>query len=369
MSTGDGSPVDFINGFLSLVIPDRSRMCGWDKMSNSRARNWTNFPSITGLHSMIRKPSNHSDKPVMDRRRFTVGSTSLLKKTFGRESLLAYALLTPAITLIVLFMFSPIAEVFSMSFHDTDRLGRMKELVYFQNYINRFQSREFWQVTIRSFVWTAIGVTTKTLFGLVIALLLNVEFKGRKIARLLFIIPWASAAPISTLLWKWVYHHEFGLLNHTLRSIGLADPPVWLGEPIPAFIACLWVDIWIGIPFMALVFLAGMQSISRDLYDAAYIDGAKFRQGFFRITLPGIRHMILIASLLSSLWTFNDFIVIYILTRGGPAGSTDILISGVYKTAFEWGKFDLAAVMSVVTFVILSIVSVVYARAYFKKED
>jgi multiple sugar transport system permease protein len=266
-------------------------------------------------------------------------------------------------------MFSPIVEVFSMSFHKTDRLGRMSDMVWFANYLDRFQSKEFWQITVRSFVWTAIGVTTKTLFGLIIAVLLNVEFKGRKIARMLFIIPWASAAPISTLLWKWVYHHEFGLLNHTLKSIGMLNPPVWLGEPIPAFIACLWVDVWIGIPFMALVFLAGMQAIPKELYEAAYIDGAKFRQGFFRITLPGIKHMILIASLLSSLWTFNDFIVIYILTRGGPAGTTDILISSVYKTAFEWGNFDQAAVMSVVTFIILSVISIIYARLYFKRED
>jgi multiple sugar transport system permease protein len=290
------------------------------------------------------------------------------QRLWNREAILAYVLLVPAVAMIIIFMFSPIVEVFSMSFHKTDRLGRMTDLVYLSNYIEKFQTKEFWQVTGRSFLWTGFGVATKTIFGLIIALLLNVNFKGRKIARLLFIIPWASAAPISTLLWKWVYHHEFGLLNHTLRTVGFANPPVWLGQPIPAFFACMWVDIWIGIPFMALVFLAGMQAIPHDLYEAAYIDGAKKSQSFLYITIPGIRHMILIASLLSSLWTFNDFIVIYILTRGGPAGTTDILISSVYKTGFEWGKFDQAAVMSVVTFIILSVISIIYARVYFKGE-
>ncbi len=291
------------------------------------------------------------------------------RKIWNPEARLAYILLLPAIALIVVFMFSPIVEVFSMAFHKTDRLGRMTNLVYFSNFVDKFKSKEFWTITGRSFLWTAIGVLTKTIFGLIIALLINIEFKGRKFARMLFIIPWASSAPISTLLWKWVYHHEFGLLNYSLRSIGILNPPVWLGQPVSAFIACLWVDIWVGIPFMALVFLAGMQAIPKDLYEAAHIDGAKFGQSFRHITIPGIKHMILIASLLSSLWTFNDFIVIYILTRGGPAGTTDILISSVYKTAFEWGNFDQAAVMSVVTFFILSAISIVYARIYFKGES
>jgi len=291
------------------------------------------------------------------------------RKLWNPEARLAYVLLCPAIALILIFMFSPIVEVFSMAFHKTDRLGRMKEIVYFSNFADKFMSKDFWKITGRSFIWTAIGVLTKIIFGLIIALLLNNEFKGRKIARMLFIIPWASSAPISTLLWKWVYHHEFGLLNYSLRSIGISNPPVWLGQPVSAFIACLWVDVWIGIPFMALVFLAGMQAIPKDLYEAAHIDGARFRESFRYITIPGIKHMILIASLLSSLWTFNDFIVIYILTRGGPAGTTDILISGVYKTAFEWGNFDQAAVMSVVTFFILSAISIVYARVYFKGES
>jgi multiple sugar transport system permease protein len=171
------------------------------------------------------------------------------------------------------------------------------------------------------------------------------------------------------MIWRWVFHPEYGLLNHSLRMSGIwTHPPIWLGYPIPAFTACIWVDIWIGIPFMALVFLAGMQAISEDLYESASLDGANWGQKFFFITLPGIRHIVLIATLLSSLWTFNDFNTIYILTRGGPAGATDILITFIYKTAFEWLKFSRAAVMAFVTFAILTIVSIIYARVYFKQE-
>jgi multiple sugar transport system permease protein len=197
-----------------------------------------------------------------------------------------------------------------------------------------------------------------------------VKYRGRKIARMLFIIPWASSVPISALLWQWVYHPEFGLLNYTLKALHLvANPPAILGFPTSAFIGCLWVDIWVGIPFFALVFLAGMQAIPNELYESAHMDGAGAGRRYFSITIPGLRELILISTLLSAIWTFNDFNVIFILTRTGPANSTNILITSVYMNAFVDLRFDWAAVQAVVTFVILTLVSVVYARFYFKREN
>ncbi len=294
---------------------------------------------------------------------------SLKHKLWNPEARLAYILLLPAVLILIAFMFYPIIYIFLMALFKTDKLGRLKEFAGLANFIEVLSTKEFWQVAGRSIIWTAIGVITKTIIGMIIALLLNVEYKGKKISRMLFIIPWASAVPISAMLWQWVYHPEFGLLNHTLKITGICShPPVWLGLPIPAFTACMWVDIWIGIPFMALVFLAGMQSISEDLYESAYIDGVNWYQKYFYITLPGIRNIIIIATLLSSLWTFNDFNVVYILTRGGPAGSTDILITAVYKSGFEWLKFSRASVMALITFFILSIISILYAAIYFRQE-
>lgn len=294
---------------------------------------------------------------------------SLRHKLWNPEARLAYILLLPAVLILIAFMFYPIIYIFLMALFKTDKLGRLKEFAGLANFVEVLSTKGFWQVTGRSIIWTAIGVITKTILGMIIALLLNVEYKGKKISRMLFIIPWASAVPISAMLWQWVYHPEFGLLNHTLKITGIwSHPPVWLGLPIPAFAACMWVDIWIGIPFMALVFLAGMQSISEDLYESAYIDGVNWYQKFFYITLPGIRNIIIIATLLSSLWTFNDFNVVYILTRGGPAGSTDILITAVYKSGFEWLKFSRASVMALITFFILSIISILYAAIYFRQE-
>jgi len=294
---------------------------------------------------------------------------SLKHKLWNPEARLAYILLLPAVAVLLAFMFYPIAYVLLMAFFKTNKLSQFTGFAGLQNFVNEMTNPEFWEITGRSMIWTVLAVATKTFFGMVIALVLNVNYRGRKIARMLFIIPWASAVPISSMIWRWVYHPEYGLLNYTLKATGLwPTPPTWLGYPIPAFTATIWVDIWIGIPFMALVFLAGMQAISEDLYESADLDGVNWFQKFFYITLPGIRHIVLIATLLSSLWTFNDFNTIYILTRGGPAGATDILITFIYKTAFEWLKFSRAAVMAFVTFIILTVLSIIYARVYFKQE-
>lgn len=292
------------------------------------------------------------------------------KRYWNNEAKLGYVLMLPALVFLAFFMFYPIIYVFAMSFFKTNKIGHIQEFVFFQNFISTFKDVEFWQITGRSGIWTLTGVVTKTIIGMIIALILNYKYRGRKIARMLFIAPWASSVPISAIIWTWVYDQEFGLLSHTLMKIGiLQESPAWLGRPLLAFGSAMWVDVWIGIPFMALIFLAGMQAISEDLYESAYIDGVNNVQKFIYITLPGIFHIIIIATLLSALWTFNDFNTIYILTRGGPAGTTDILITGVYKNAFEWLRFSKASVMAVVTFLILMTLSILYARLYFKREN
>ena len=163
----------------------------------------------------------------------------------------------------------------------------------FGNFSLLFKNKAFWEVTIRSVIWTVIAVASKTIAGIIIALLLNVEFAGRRIYRTLVIIPWASSVPISAMLWQWTYHSEFGLLNHTLKATGLWDnPPLWLAYPRSAFFACMYVDIWIGIPFMAMVFLAGLQAIPQDIYESAEVDGASAWVTFWNITLPMLKRVL-----------------------------------------------------------------------------
>ena len=296
-------------------------------------------------------------------------SLTLRQRFWNPEARLAYVLLLPTVVFLAAFMFYPIAYVFVMSFFRTNKLSALTKFVGVKNFIGQFQDTELWWAALRSLIWTSIGVSVKFLLGMTIAVLLNVNYRGRKVARMAFIIPWASSVPISALLWKLVYHPDFGLLNRTLVLTGLwHNPPGWVGSPIPAFAASMWVDVWIGIPFFALVFLAGMQAIPPELYESAHMDGAGSWRSYFSITLPGLRELILISTLLSAIWTFNDFNVIYILTGAGPASTTNILITSVYIDAFVERRFDSAAVQSVITFIILSIISVIYARFYFRQE-
>lgn len=292
----------------------------------------------------------------------------MFRKILSKEAKIAFWCLLPAVVFLAVFMFYPIFYVILMSFFKTNRLGNLVSYTGFGNYRFLFRKPEFWVIILRSCIWTALAVAVKTAFGLIIALTLNTDFWGRKIARSLVVIPWASSVPISAMLWQWTYNNDFGLLNHTLRALGIwENPPVWLAYPKPAFFANLWVDIWCGIPFMALVFLAGLQAIPVELYEAADIDGANSFAKFRFVTLPLLSGVLTVATLLSTLWTFNDFNVIYILTKGGPANSTDILITYIYKYAFQYLRFGPAASMAVITFIILLTISVVYARTYFRE--
>lgn len=296
-------------------------------------------------------------------------STGIARKIFYRnQSTLAYLLLFPAIALLIVFMFYPIVNVIAMSFLKVDMLGRIQAFAGIGNYERLFGDVKFWAVAARTVVWTVLAVLAKTVVGLIYALLLNVKFKGRKIARTLLIIPWAAPIPISVILFQWVYNSDFGLLNHTLRLIGINNPPLWLAYPKTAFMAALYVDIWIGIPFMAVVFMAGLQAIPDELYEAGAIDGANGFKKFRHITIPLLKPVLGIATLLSALWTFNDFSVIWILTRGGPMDTTDILITWIYKNYFVYYKPATAAALGTITFVILLVVSLLYARFYFKEE-
>ncbi len=296
-------------------------------------------------------------------------AVTLHNKLRIREARLAYALLLPAVACVTGFMIYPLVYVLLMSVFKTNRLGWLVNFVGLANFGTVLSDIEFWRVTGRSLLWTTLAVFMKTFLGMVIAMLLNVQFRFQKMARMLFIAPWASSVPISVLLWSWVYNPQFGLLNHTLKITGIwPNPPVWLGYPISGFFAAIWVDIWIGVPFMALVFLSGMQSIPEELYESADMDGVNNIQKFKFITLPSILRIVQISTLLSALWTFNDFNAIYILTGGGPVNSTDILITSIYKNAFVYAHFDQAAVMAIITFIILTSLSVVYARYYFKEE-
>src|SRR5258708_3397566 len=207
--------------------------------------------------------------------------------------------------------------------------------------------------------WTAACVSVTVALGLGLAVLINRRVRGRGLYRVALIIPWAVPGFVSAFAWRLILDTGDGILNKALTAVGL--PAIdWLGGETSAKLSVIGVNIWMGVPFMMVAFLGGLQSIPDELHEAAEVDGASPPQRFWNVTLPGLRPVALTVSLLSIIWTFNQFAVIYLITGGGPGGSTNILVTQAYNLAFA-GIFDYA---NASTYGVI-ILSVIFVFAFF----
>ncbi|HEX2225253.1 MAG TPA: sugar ABC transporter permease [Thermoanaerobaculia bacterium] len=202
-------------------------------------------------------------------------------------------------------------------------------------------------------VWTISNVVLGVTLGLILALILNTKGLAlRPMYRVLLILPWAVPTYITALVWQGMFHKQFGVVNQILQIFG-ADAVAWFDRPLTSFLAVLTTNGWLSFPFMMVVSLGALQSIPADLYEAARVDGATRWQQFKAITLPSLRPALVPAVILSVIWTFNQFNVIYLVSAGQPAGATEILITQAYKLAFEQYRYGYAAAYSTVIFLIL----------------
>ena len=258
-----------------------------------------------------------------------------------------YLLLLPALILTVTIVAWPLFETFRLSFTNAS-LRPTEKYVGFENYVEIFED-DFWEVIRRTFLWMGLGVTTKIVMGVIGAVLLNAMLPGRTLFRILVMPPWIVPIAIGVFMWSWMYNGQFGMISGMAQRIGLLDGPFeFLAYQNSAFIATIVTDVWIGTPLVSLYLLAAMQSIPSELYEAAWTDGAGRFYRFRRITLPLIAPSIFTMALLSAIWTFNSFDIIWILTEGGPRGGTTTMIIDTYKTAisrFKYGEGSARAVM------------------------
>jgi arabinogalactan oligomer/maltooligosaccharide transport system permease protein len=221
----------------------------------------------------------------------------------------------------------------------------------------------FYFTLVVTLAWTLANVVLHTGIGLGLALILKdptLRFKG--VYRVLLIVPWAVPSYITALVWKGMFNQQYGLVNHVLSFIGVA-PVAWFSEFWTSFTANVVTNTWLGFPFMMVVSLGALQSIPGDLYEAASVDGASKWQQFRHITLPLLRPALVPAVILGSVWTFNMFNIIYLVSGGQPNHSTDILITQAYRFAFEQDRYGYAAAYSVLIFLILVIWSFLTQRA------
>nr|WP_212846048.1 sugar ABC transporter permease [Catellatospora sp. IY07-71] len=245
------------------------------------------------------------------------------------------------------------------------------EVVGFDNYVDLLSGRvgEFWRQFGVTLLWTVSCVVFHYGIGLGLAVLLNRPLRGRGIYRVLLILPWAVPAFVSAFAWRFMFNEQFGVINTLFEAVGL-DRAEWFADWRTALLTAVVTNIWVGVPFMMVTLLGGMQTIPSEQYEAAEIDGATPWQRFVNVTLPGLRPVSMTVLLLGTIWTFNMFPIIFLVTGGEPAGGTEILVTGAYRAAFEGIRnYSLASTYGVLILSILLVFSVLYRRALRKQGE
>ncbi len=273
----------------------------------------------------------------------------------SREQRTAWILLIPALILLSLVFAYPIARAFWLSLF-TQNLGTKLQAEFsgLDNYVRMAGDGRFWQSFWTTSIFTTASVLLELLLGMGIALVLNHRFLGRSLVRTSAILPWALPTALIGLAWAWIFNDQFGVVNDLLMRLGLIQTGInWLGEPNLARIAVIFADVWKTTPFISILLLAGLQSISPDLYEAHAIDGATPWQSFRQITLPLLLPQILIALLFRVAQAFGVFDLIAVMTNGGPGGATEVVSLYIYSTVMRYLDFGYGAALVVVTFSLL----------------
>lgn len=285
------------------------------------------------------------------------------KLSKGREAKhLPYALILPGLVLILVILIYPILQGVATSFfRPKGLLPGLGPFVGFDNYSRFLTDREFWnafRVTLVYVFWCLVGTLS---VGLGTALLLNRQFKGRGLARVLMTAPWAVPEVAAALIWIWMLNPDVGIVNLLATKMGLISQNIrWLNQIQWALPTVLVITIWKIFPFSSIVLLTALQSVSDELYEAAAIDGANKFQSFLNVTIPGIRPTLLLLALLVTIWSIKRFALIWITTQGGPVGSTETLVILVYRAAFKFFDLGYAAAIGVVGLSLSLLVTIVF---------
>lgn len=281
-----------------------------------------------------------------------------------------YIWLSPSVVLMVVMILVPIYTVFKISFSEVGRTGKIKGFNGIQNYLEIFEEPAFWTTLSNTLVWTVVVVGLSTIIGFILAMVLNQEFKGRKIVRAVVIFPWATALIIQSVIWKYIINADYGSLNVMLRQWGLIDKFInWTATAGSMFAWECWVGIFVTFPFVTFCVLSGLQSIDTSLYEAADVDGATFWHKLFNITLPLVAPSLTVSTVLNIIYVFNSFPIVWTISKGAPADQTHTLVTYLYQLSFADGKSGHAAAVSVIGFVILAFCASIYMILSLRGEE
>jgi len=281
-----------------------------------------------------------------------------------------YLWLLPSLLLMGIFVVYPIYVVFRLSFSEISRSGIVGGFNGLDNYIAAVTAPEFGSVMVNTLIWVVSVVGISTVLGFALALVLNTEFRGRKIARSIVVFPWATTLVVQASVWKYIINFEYGALNNTFLNLGVLQQSVnWRATYVIDFIWECGIGIFVTIPFVTFCVLSGLQSIDASYYEAATVDGAGFWKKLSSVTLPLVRPSLTVSTVLNIIYVFNSFPIVYTITRGAPAHKTDTLITYLYMLAFSEQRKGPATALSVVGFVILCVCAGAYMIVTMRKED
>lgn len=285
-----------------------------------------------------------------------------MKKSKGKWT--PYLLISPAVILMCAIMVYPLGKVFYLSFqHYNPTRPYINGFAGLDNFITIFTNKEFYNALAVSAKFVFSEVILQLIFGMIVALILNQNFKGRGFFRALTFVPWALSGVLTAVLWSIIFNQHFGVLNDLLQKAGIIkDPVAWLANMDFVLGSVIVAELWRGIPFFAISILAAMQGLPQDIYEAAKVDGSSRFQTFRYVTLPLLKDTIVLTTLLRTIWEFNSVDLIYSLTGGGPVGKTTTLSMLIADQAIRTNNYGYGSALSVISFAILGIVALIYMK-------
>jgi multiple sugar transport system permease protein len=269
----------------------------------------------------------------------------------------------PLVLWLVITIMIPLLYAIYVGFTDAGIIGTEADFIGVENYATAFGDAEFRSAFGRSLIWAVGGAVVQTVLAFATALALNQAFRGRRFARTWIILSWIIPTIVIAILWRWMLNASYGVVNFFVTTLGISDAPIdFLGSPKWALPTVIMINAWRWFPFLALLILAGLQSIPAELYEAAKVDGANATQRFFSITMPQLQPVLYVVGLIGTLWAFQIFDVIWLLTQGGPSRATQTLPVLIYDRAFNGFAMGEASAISVVLCAFLLIFSVLYIK-------
>jgi len=284
------------------------------------------------------------------------------KKRFARWMTL------PPVLILVALVVGPLGFLLYSSFFDwTLTIPAPPKFVWFKNYVEVFKDIRFWNAFKNTVLLMILGIITQSILGLILALLLNREFKLKKVAITILALPIMITPVVIGFNWRIIYHEHFGPLNYIIRLLRLGSGASWIADPKLALISIFIVDTWQWTPFVTLILLAGLQSIPRQVYEASNVDGASSWQIFRRVTLPLLRPMFVLVVLFRTIWIFKIFDPVFILTGGGPGTATETLSLYTYINGFKLWRIGYTSTLAVFQLIIMNIVATIFVRKFMRR--